>query len=320
MKANAPAPLPKTVPMVWIDGGTFTMGSDHYYPEEAPPHRVTVGGFWIDACPVTNAEFALFLEATEYVTLAERPANPKDYPGAKQQLLVPSSIVFVKPQGHVDMRNPYQWWRYVPSADWRHPLGRRSSIEGLENHPVVHVAYEDVEAYCAWAGKELPTEAEWEFAARGGLEGADYAWGEEFEPDGQIMANTWQGDFPTHNLLKDGYEYTSPVGSFPPNKYGLYDMIGNVWEWTSDWYQPHHQSTRPCCNAVDPKGGDREKSHDLRLRGVRIPRKVMKGGSYLCAPNYCQRYRPAARMGQPIDTSTCHVGFRCIRRASQLAA
>src|SRR5262245_9844917 len=281
MKANAPAALPKTVRMIWIEGGTFTMGSDHYYPEEAPPHRVTVGGFWIDPYPVTNAEFAAFLEATGYVTLAERPPDPKDHPASKPQLLAPSSIVFVKPQGRVDMHNPYQWWRYVPGADWRHPLGSRSSIAGLENHPVVHVAYEDVEAYCAWAGKELPTEAEWEFAARAGLEGADYAWGDEFEPDGQIMANTWQGDFPTYNLRNDGYEYTSPIGSFPPNKYGLYDMIGNVWEWTADWYQPHHQSTRPCCNAVDPKSGDREGNYDLRLRGLRIPRKVMKGGSYL---------------------------------------
>jgi formylglycine-generating enzyme required for sulfatase activity len=214
------------------------------------------------------------------------------------------------------MRNPYNWWHYVRGADWRHPLGPNSSIEGRENHPVVHVAYPDVEAYSEWIGKEIPTEAEWEFAARGGLDGAEYAWGDNFEPDGQIMANTWQGEFPIENLAKDGFEWTSPIGSFPPNGYGLYDMIGNVWEWTSDWYEEHRTVTRPCCGKVDPKGGEREKSYDPRLRGVRIPRKVMKGGSYLCAPNYCKRYRPAARMGQAIDTSTCHLGFRCIRRSS----
>jgi formylglycine-generating enzyme len=314
MDANATVALTKTERMIWISGSTFTMGSDHYYPEEAPSHRVTVGGFWIDQTPVTNAEFARFLEATDYVTVAEKPANPADYPGAKAELLAPASVVFVKPRRRVDMRNPYNWWRYVPGADWRHPLGPKSSIEGLENHPVIHVAYADVQAYCLWAGKELPTEAEWEFAARGGLEDADYAWGDELEPDGEVMANTWQGEFPIENLVKDGFEWTSPVGSFPPNGYGLYDMIGNVWEWTSDWYQEHRQADRPCCSAVDPQGGERERSYDPRLRGVRIPRKVMKGGSYLCSPNYCQRYRPAARMGQPIDTSTCHLGFRCIRR------
>jgi formylglycine-generating enzyme required for sulfatase activity len=315
MNTNASLALTKLDQMIWIAGGTFTMGSDGYYPEEAPAHQVTVSGFWIDPAPVTNAEFARFREATNHVTMAERPADPADYPGAKEELLAPSSVVFARPPGRVDMRNPYNWWQYVRGADWRHPLGPKSSIEGLENHPVVHVAYADVEAYCAWVGKELPTEAEWEFAARGGLENADFAWGQLFEPDGEIMANTWQGEFPIENLAKDGFEWTSPVGSFPANGYGLYDMIGNVWEWTSDWYQEHRKAIRPCCSAVDPKGGEREGSHDPRLRGIRIPRKVMKGGSYLCAPNYCQRYRPAARMGQAIDTSTCHLGFRCIRRA-----
>jgi formylglycine-generating enzyme required for sulfatase activity len=253
---------------------------------------------------------------TGYVTLAELPANPADYPGAKPEMLAPSSVVFVGPRRPVDMRNPYNWWRYVRGADWRHPLGPESSIEGLESHPAVHVAYQDAEAYCAWAGKELPTEAEWEFASRGGLEGAVYAWGDEFELEGRFMANTWQGEFPVENLVKDGFQWTSPVGSFPANAFGLYDMIGNVWEWTSDWYQEYRSVHQSCCASVNPKGGEREKSYDLRLNGVRIPRKVMKGGSYLCAPNYCQRYRPAARMAQAVDTSTCHLGFRCIRRTS----
>jgi formylglycine-generating enzyme required for sulfatase activity len=290
------------------------MGSGRHYAEEAPAHRVSVEAFWIDIGPVTNRDFSRFIEATDYVTLAERPANPADYPGARPELLVPSSVVFTKPGHRVDLRNPYNWWNYIPGADWRHPRGPQTSIEALDEHPVVHVAYEDVEAYCAWAKKELPTEAEWEFAARGGLDGAEYAWGDEFEPNGKMLANTWQGEFPVQNLLRDGFEWTSPVAAFPPNGYGLYDMIGNVWEWTSDWYQEHSKASRTCCSIANPKGGRPEFSYDPRTPGVRIPRKVMKGGSYLCAPNYCQRYRPAARMAQPIDTSTCHLGFRCIRR------
>jgi formylglycine-generating enzyme required for sulfatase activity len=300
--------------MVWIPGGTFMMGSDRHYPEEAPAHRVTVDGFWMDIEPVTNAAFSRFVEATKYVTVAERPANPADYPGAKPELLAPSSVVFAKPNQRVDMRNPYNWWTYVPGADWRHPRGPQTSITGLEPHPVVHVAYEDVVAYCKWAKKELPTEAEWEFAARGGLEGAEFAWGNEREPGGKVMANTWQGEFPISNLLKDGFEWTSPVGAFPANGYGLCDLIGNVWEWTCDWYQAHSQVSQSCCARLNPKGGSAELSSDPRLTNVRIPRKVMKGGSHLCAENYCRRYRPAARMGQPVDTSTCHLGFRCIRR------
>ena len=300
--------------MVWIEGGTFTMGSNHHYPEEAPTHTVNVGGFWMDPSPVTNEEFSRFVAETGHVTLAERPANPADYPGAKPELLAPSSVVFAKPRERVDIGNPYNWWKYVPGADWRHPRGPQSSIQGLDKHPVVHVAYEDVQAYCTWAGKALPTEAEWEFAARGRLEGADYAWGKELEPGGVIMANTWQGEFPVQNLMRDGFEWTSPAGSFAPNGYGLYDMIGNVWEWTSDWYQPHSKSIRACCASSNPTGGRAESSFDPRMPNIRIPRKVMKGGSYLCAPNYCQRYRPAARMGQPVDTSTCHLGFRCVRK------
>jgi sulfatase modifying factor 1 len=300
--------------MIWIERGSFMMGSNRHYPEEAPAHQVTVGGFWIDSTPVTNGDFARFVADTHYVTQAEQPANPWDYPGARAEMLLPASVVFVQPRHRVDLRNPYNWWQYVRGADWRHPLGPESSIKGLENHPVVHVAYADAEAFCRWVGKELPTEAEWELAARGGLDGAEYAWGAEFEPEGRCMANTWQGEFPIQNLLKDGFAGTSPVGSFPPNGYGLFDMIGNVWEWTCDWYQEHEDSVRPCCTEVTPRGGVAQNSYDPRMNEILIPRKVMKGGSHLCAPNYCRRYRPAARMGQPIDTSTCHLGFRCVRR------
>jgi formylglycine-generating enzyme len=295
------------------------MGSNKHYPEEAPAHIATVDGFWMDQCTVTNEEFSRFVDETGYVTFCEKRPNPDDYPGAKPELLVPASVVFQKPDHRVDLRDPYNWWRYVPGANWRHPQGPESSIEGLERHPVVHLAYEDVDAYVKWVGKELPSEAEWEFAARGGLEGAEYVWGDEFTPDGKAMANTWQGEFPNENLMEDGYEWTAPVGTFPPNGYGLYDMAGNVWEWTTDWYQEHSQITNSCCGRINPRGGEREKSFDTRLPGVRIPRKVMKGGSYLCAPNYCQRYRPAARMAQPIDTSTGHLGFRCIVRVKQKA-
>lgn len=305
---------PPSDDMVRIPGGTFTMGSDRHYPEEGPTHKVSVDAFLMDRHAVTNARFARFVEATGYMTLAEKPADPADYPGAKPELLAPSSVVFRKRSGPVDLGNHYNWWTYVPGADWHHPRGPQSSIEGLDEHPVVHVAYEDVEAFAAWEGKELPTEAEWEYAARGGLDGAEYVWGDEFTPDGQAMANTWQGEFPWQNLLADGYEWTAPVGSFPPNGYGLYDMAGNVWEWTSDWYQDHRQIEKACCTLANPRGGKPEASYDPRTPEVRIPRRVMKGGSYLCAPNYCLRYRPAARMAQPVDTSTCHVGFRCVVR------
>jgi sulfatase modifying factor 1 len=300
--------------MVWIPGGEFLMGSDHHYPEEAPAHRARVGEFWMDRCTVTNREFERFVRETSHVTLAEKPANPADYPGAKPELLAPSSVMFRKAKERVDLSNHYNWWVYVRGADWRHPRGPASSIKGLENHPVVHVAYEDAAAYARWAGKDLPTEAEWEFAARGGLDQAEYAWGDEFMPGGKPMANTWQGEFPWQNTYEDGYEWTAPVASFPSNGYGLYDMAGNVWEWTVDWYQDHDRIDSPCCTIDDPRGARREDSFDPRQPEIKIPRKVMKGGSYLCAPNYCRRYRPAARMSQPVDTSTCHLGFRCIMR------
>ena len=315
-RAEVPSVEPPHANMVWIPGGAFLMGSDRHYPEEAPAHRVSVGGFWIDAFAVTNREFSRFVAATGHVTLAERPANPTDYPGARPELLAPSSVVFRKPPRGTGLEDHWQWWVYVGGADWRHPRGPASSIKKLSDHPVVHVAYEDAEAYADWAGKELPTEAEWEFAARGGLDGAEFAWGDEFRPDGRHRANTWQGEFPSQNLYEDGFEWTAPVNSFPANGYGLHNMAGNVWEWTSDWYQEHGRIDSPCCTIDNPRGATREASFDPRQPEIRIPRKVMKGGSYLCAPNYCQRYRPAARMSQPVDTSTCHLGIRCIVRPS----
>ncbi|HEY0460823.1 MAG TPA: formylglycine-generating enzyme family protein [Pyrinomonadaceae bacterium] len=315
-KASAPFVKGESVKdMVWIAGGTFQMGADDYYPEEAPAHPVTVDGFRIDKYTVTNAQFSRFYEETKYTTVAERAPNPADYPGAKPELLVPASVMFRKAPHRVDIGNHYNWWTYVPGADWRHPYGPESSLKGLAKHPVVHVAYEDALAYAEWAGKEIPTEAEWEFAARGGLEGKEFAWGDEFAPGGKQMANTWQGEFPHENTLEDGFEWTAPVGSYPPNGYGLYDMIGNVWEWTSDWYQQHNEVVATtCCGNLTTKAGEREKSFDPNTPAIKIPRRVMKGGSYLCAPNYCRRYRPAARMAQMVDTSTCHLGFRCVVR------
>jgi formylglycine-generating enzyme required for sulfatase activity len=294
--------------MVWIPGGTFAMGSEDHYPEEAPVREVTVDGFWLDEHPVTNLEFTRFVKATGHTTSAELPPDPAAYPDAMPEMLVPGSVVFRKSSGPVDLGNHYNWWTWSRDADWRHPDGPGSSLQGRERHPVVQVDHRDAEAYAAWAGKELPTEAEWEFAARGGLAGAEFAWGDEFMPEGKPMANTWQGEFPYENTLLDGYEGTSPVGSFPANGYGLVDMIGNVWEWTTDWYTSTHDGRSPCC-AGDPRAGSVDPNDPSA-----IPRKVMKGGSHLCAPNYCRRYRPAARMAQAIDTSTSHLGFRCLVR------
>jgi sulfatase modifying factor 1 len=309
-----PAPDPD---MVWVQGGTFLMGSNHYYPEEAPAHHVTVDGFWMDRYTVTNEQFARFVSETGYVTVAERPLNPADYPGANPEQLRAGSLVFQQPDHPVELHDFTNWWSYVPGANWRHPEGPASSIAGREQHPVVQVAYEDVEAYARWIGKAVPTEAEWERAARGGLQEATYIWGNELTLNGKFMANTWQGVFPWQNLCLDGYAGTAPVGSFPPNGYGLYDMAGNVWEWTSDWYAPRHpdDAAKPCCIPLNPRGAMAAQSFDPTLP-VPIPRKVLKGGSYLCAPNYCLRYRPAARIPQTIDTATCHIGFRCIVRAA----
>jgi formylglycine-generating enzyme required for sulfatase activity len=302
--------------MVWIPGGTFRMGSDRHYPEERPVHRVSVDGFWMDRHPVTNARFARFVAATSHATVAEQTPRAEDYPDARPELLVAGSLVFVQPAQRPPTNDAHQWWRYVPGADWRHPLGPHSSLDGLAEHPAVHVAFVDAEAFAAWEGKVLPTEAEWEFAARGGLDGAPYAWGHEFLPDDRHLANTWQGEFPWQHRCRDGWERTSPVGAYPPNGYGLHDVIGNVWEWTTDWYVPRHPAevVKACCVPANPRGPRVDESFDPEQPQVRIPRKVLKGGSHLCAPNYCRRYRPAARYPEPIDTSTSHVGFRCIVR------
>ena len=304
--------------MVRVPGGTFLMGSNDFYSEERPVHRVSVDGFWIDEHPVTNAEFRRFVKDSGYVTVAERPLDSANYPEADPSLLVPGSLVFRKTRGPVDLRDVRNWWSYVPGASWRHPEGPDTNLGGRERHPVVHVAYEDAEAYARWAGKELPTEAEWEYAARGGLEGATYAWGDEFAPKGKMMANTWQGRFPWENLKTDRYEGTSPVGAFPPNGYGLYDATGNVWEWTSDYFSSRHPDggARPCCVPKNPRVDSPEGSHAVQQAGAHIPRRVTKGGSHLCAPNYCLRYRPAARQGEAVDTSTTHIGFRCVVRGA----
>jgi formylglycine-generating enzyme len=302
--------------MIWIPSGTFRMGSDRHYAEEAPVHRVTVDGFWIDRTPVTNREFRIFVEATGYVTFAEMAPDPKDYPGALPHMLKAGSLVFCPPNHPVDLSNFANWWAFKFGANWRRPYGKGSSVRGLDNHPVVHIAYRDAEAYAAWAGKVLPTEAEWEHAARGGLDQAEFAWGHEFTPGGRHMANTWHGNFPHENLATDGHERTSPVDAFPPNGFGLLDMIGNVWEWTTDWYSAKHTADAPkaCCIPENPRGGTEASSCDPCQPQIRIPRKVVKGGSHLCAPRYCRRYRPAARHAQPVDTSMSHVGFRCINR------
>ena len=300
--------------MAQIPGGTFRMGSDKHYPEERPVHRVTVDEFWIDQAPVTNERFARFVAETGHVTFAEIPPNPADYPGALPHMLYAGSLVFRKPTDRASTDR----WHYLAGAHWRQPQGLGSTIKGRENHPVVHITYADAEAFARWEGKALPTEAEWECAARGGLDGAAFAWGDEFLPNGQIMANTWQSEFPWENQCADGYEGTSPVGAFPPNAFGLYDVAGNVWEWTADWYQPRHpdEKVKACCIPRNPRGGAEHESHDPAMPDIPIPRKVLKGGSHLCAPNYCRRYRPAARFPEPIDTSTCHVGFRCVVRPS----
>ncbi len=307
--------------MAWISGGTFQMGSDAFYPEERPVHSATVDGFWMDEHPVTNAEFRRFVKATSYRTVAELQPNPADYPGADPALLVPGSLVFRRPPHRVSLDDYRAWWAYVPGACWHHPEGPSSTLHGRERHPVVHVAYEDVMTYADWAGKALPTEAEWEFAARGGLEGATYVWGDEFvpagRPKGKLRANTWQGEFPWQNLTEDGFEGTSPVGVFPANGYGLYDMAGNVWAWTCDGYTPRHAeaAAKACCGPESPRAETGEPRAAIGHPAAAIPREVIKGGSHLCAPNYCLRYRPAARQSEMVETSTSHIGFRCIVRA-----
>ena len=294
----------KLAGMRLIRGAEFRMGAEGFYEDEAPVRTVRVGDLWIDEAPVTNARFARFVDETGYVTFAEYPPDPAHYPGMPPEMARAGSVGFRPPQrtpgAGVDAASEPGWWRFVFGAEWRHPLGADSGLEGLEDHPVVHVTAADAEAYARWAGKALPTEAEWEYAARGGLEGATYAWGEDFQPDGRSMAKTWQGEFPWRNDAPAELERTAPVASYPANGWGLFDMIGNVWEWTADLYAGPRHPGSPCCGGPRP--------------AERIARRVVKGGSHLCAPSYCRRYRPAARWPQPVDTSTSHVGFRCVAR------
>ena len=286
--------------MVWVPGGKSIIGSDRHYPEERPAHEIEVEGFWMDISPVTNAQFAIFAEETGHVTCAELPPDQADYPDVPVERLVTGSAVFVAPDEPVDLSHA-TWWQYVPGADWRHPNGPDSTIKGLDHHPVVHIAYADALAYAAWADKQLPTEAQWEHAARGGLKGATYPWGDQQTPNGHRMANYWHGTFPWQNL-KPHPPAPTPAGTYPPNAYGLYDMCGSVWEWTSSAWEPSHTTTpdqnSPCCTPA----ASQQKSAV----------QVIKGGSFLCSENYCTRYRPAARFPQSSDTPTNHLGFRCM--------
>ena len=299
---SAPAGEAGREAMAWIEGGSFLMGDDEAYPEEGPRRRVTVDGFWIDRHEVTNAQFASFVEATGYVTVAERTPPA----GAPPPFDQPGSALFTAPAPDAPGR-AMGWWGFEPGANWRHPEGPESSLKDRENEPVVHIAFEDAQAYAEWAGRALPTEAQWEYAARGGLEGETYAWGgEELAPEGVHRANSWQGLFPVHNSKDDGFTGAAPVGCFEPNGFGLYDMIGNVWEWTADWYAPRHNP-----QAVENPAGPA----NPRSSAGGEPARVLKGGSYLCAPNYCMRYRPAARHAQETGLGTNHIGFRTVLNA-----
>ena len=305
--------------MVWIPGGEFTMGTDdvNSFPNERPAHRVHVEGFWIDEHDVTNAEFAKFVEATGYVTTAERKPDweglkkelPPGTPKPDDSVLVAGALVFTPTKQPVPLNDLSAWWRWVPGASWRHPEGPGSTVRGRENHPVVQVSWDDAVAYAKWAGKRLPTEAEWEFAARGGLENKRYSWGDEFRPGGKYMANTWQGLFPVTNTAEDGYVGTSPVKSFPPNGYGLYDMAGNVWQWCGDWYRVDAFTELASKNVCSDSGGP---SESWDPADPYTPKRVVKGGSFLCNPSYCESYRPSARRGTPPDTGSSHTGFRCV--------
>jgi formylglycine-generating enzyme len=306
LKSRRNAAVARLDGMAWIPPGTFRMGSDRHYADEAPVRKVAIEGFWMDRYAVTNRQFSEFVEATGHVTLAELHAHRDEYPGAREELLQPASMVFGRPSRPADPRDLHNWWAFVADANWRRPRGPASSLEGLWDHPVVHVGFADAQAFAQWSGKALPTEAEWEYAARGGLDGAEFVWGDELMPGGRHLANTWQGEFPWMNLREDGFESTAPVGSYPPNGYGLFEMAGNVWEWTADACQQCGEIDRPCCTEDNPRAGP----------GIRMPRKVMKGGCYLCAPGHCRRFRPAARMSQAIDTPACHLGFRCVMRPS----
>ncbi|RJG11634.1 formylglycine-generating enzyme family protein [Massilia cavernae] len=296
-----------------IVGGTFWMGGDDAYAEEAPQRRMTVDSFFIDETPVTNRQFARFIEETGHVTTAEIAPDSRDYPDADPAMLQAGSSLFVSPPGPVPLSDPFQWWTFSFGTNWRHPHGPDSDLRGLEDHPVVHVAHSDAVAFALWAGKQLPTEAQWEFAARGGLDRAAFAWGDEFEPGGVPQAKYWQGRFPWQNRAKSGWSRTAPVRSFPPNGFGLYDMIGNVWEWTDDWYVDRSaKKTGACCISPGQHSNNAADNRDNQIPGVFFGRKVLKGGSHLCASNYCQRYRPAARYAQDVDSPTSHIGFRCV--------
>jgi len=311
-------PTPAPTGMIWIPTGEFWMGAQKDVGmgpdasgDATPIHRVSISGYWIDATPVTNQEFARFVRATRYVTIAERVPRAEDFPGAPEENLVPGSVVFTPAPHPVELRNHFQWWSYVKGANWRHPEGPKSTIAGRGKHPVVHIAYDDALAFAKWAGKRLPTEAEFEFAARGGLDRQSYVWGKDFKPTGKYMANTFQGHFPDQNIAADHFKSTSPVGSFPPNGYGLYDMAGNVWEWTSDWYRPDYYAKLAASGGIarDPRGPD--DSWDPSEPGV--AKRVQKGGSFLCTDQYCSRYMPGTRgKGEP-STGTNHLGFRLVK-------
>ncbi len=314
---SADASSPKE--MVWIQGASFVMGTDdvHSFPNERPAHKVEIESFWIDEHDVTNAEFARFVEATGYVTTAERKPDweelkkelPPGTPKPDDSVLVPGSLVFTPTSRPVPLSDLSAWWRWAPGASWRHPEGPGSNVEGRENHPVVQVSWEDAVAYAKWTGKRLPTEAEWEYAARGGLDGKRYPWGDEFRPGGKYMANTWQGLFPVTNTTEDGFIGTSPVKSFAPNGYGLYDMAGNVWQWCSDWYRVDAFTELSSKSVCRDTGGP---SESWDPADPNAPKRVVKGGSFLCNPSYCESYRPSARRGTPPDTGSSHTGFRCV--------
>ena len=310
--------------MVWVPGGEFTMGTDSPlgWPDEKPAHRVRVDGFFMDETEVTNAQFRRFVEATGYVTTAEKPPDvhavmrqvSPGTPPPPRENLVPGSLVFRPTPGPVPLDDPSQWWRWTPGADWGHPEGPGSSIDGKDDHPVVHVSWDDANAYARWAGKRLPTEAEWEFAARGGLDGKTYVWGDEPFDRKKPQCNIWQGDFPWRNTAADGFERTAPVKSFPPNGYGLYDMAGNVWEWCADWYDRDLYKGRAGGVTINPTGPERSSDPTRPF----MPLRVQKGGSFLCSDSYCTRYRASARQGCSPDTGMSHVGFRCVMTREML--
>ena len=304
-KGDAPAK------MLWIPGGTFKMGSDHpAFRDAKPVHDVTIDGFWLDEHEVTNAEFRKFVEATGYVTIAEQKPDPREFPGVPEEVLVPGSIVFLSPGKDVPLNDPRGWQHYVPGACWKHPEGPGSDIKGRENHPAVHIAWDDADAYAKWAGKRLPTEAEWEYAARAGLDQKPFVWGDDKNPGNRWMANIWQGKFPAENLREDGHYRTAPVKSYPPNAFGVYDISGNVWEWCADWYRPDYYRKSPRLNPEGPPDSYDPQEPDP---GAARRKRVQRGGSFLCSDLYCIRYMPGGRGKGDVHSSHSHVGFRCAK-------